>query len=147
MAIEFQYPEDREFFAQLLCNGNVGKLSKFKDFFDFRSSKVKREEYNLMRDALFQKIIKRDGYVCRLAISPKCLHDRELQIDHVIPLSTNIINKHTRRVKALPGKKVEAQSLGSNYLGNLIFACRECNREKWHRFLDQKTIQRVLSRP
>ncbi|HWO07346.1 MAG TPA: HNH endonuclease signature motif containing protein [Candidatus Paceibacterota bacterium] len=142
--MQFEYPEDREFFANLLTDGDQKKLSKFKDYFDFRSPKVKREEYNLMRDALFQKIIKRDGYVCRLTISPRCLRDRELQIDHVIPLSTNIINKTTRRMKALPGKKVAAQSFGSNYLGNLIFACRECNREKWHRFLDRETLQRVL---
>ncbi len=53
----------------------------------------------------------------------------------MIPLSSNILNKDIHKVKAEKGKKVVAQSFGSNYKDNLLIACEKCNNHKKHRFI------------
>ncbi len=141
----FECPEDQDFFAQLLCSGNTDRLKKFRDYFDFRSPNLKREEFNLMRKSLFNRLVSRDGVRCRLNIHPDCTKtEGDFAVDHVIPLSSNELNKSLRKIKRSGSKKVPTQSWGSNYIGNLVLACPCCNNFKKHKFLEAKTLQRIL---
>jgi hypothetical protein len=140
----FEFPEDREFFANLLTGGDVSKLSKFKDCFDFRSKEVKRKEFALMRDHLFKELVKKNGYRCAFRISPKCTPDKNLQLDHIIPIATNELNKKLRKIRGKNGKKTVPQFFGSNYIGNLALLCEECNRAKRHFFLDPEAYKIIF---
>lgn len=133
--LNFEFPEDREFFANLLTGGDVNLLDNYRDYFDFRSPVQKRKEYDMMRDELFRELVNRDGYKCGLRIHPDCTIDKDLQIDHIIPLSSNELNKQIRQLPPEKGKKVKTQSWGSNYIGNLMFACPKCNNRKKHKFM------------
>jgi len=67
-------------------------------------------------------------------------------IDHIIPLSTNKLNKELRKVKPLPGRKVLTQSFGSNHINNLILACSKCNGYKKHRLLTKDEINKIYNK-
>lgn len=57
------------------------------------------------------------------------------QIDHIIPVTTNILNKKLRNMKSKDiSKKVQSESYGSNHLNNLILMFQACNQHKKHRF-------------
>ncbi|MBK6989183.1 MAG: hypothetical protein IPH33_13745 [Bacteroidetes bacterium] len=56
-------------------------------------------------------------------------------IDHLIPLSTNQLNKSLRKLAPVKGKKVATQSFGSNHIDNLVIACASCNNHKKHRII------------
>ncbi|MFA6094836.1 MAG: HNH endonuclease signature motif containing protein [Candidatus Paceibacterota bacterium] len=145
--LNFQYPEYQDFFAQLLCGGNDSKLSKFKDYFDFQSPDLKREEFNQMRNKLYVELIKRDGFGCSLKIHPDCSKEKsDLVVDHVIPLSSNELNKKIRKTCAEKGKKVPTESWGSNYIGNLILACPRCNDFKKHKFLEKEVLLKIINK-
>ena len=65
-------------------------------------------------------------------------------IDHLIPISSNILNKELRDLKAKKGKKVKSQSFGSNHIDNLIIACNNCNNRKKHKMLDHRLMMSIL---
>lgn len=134
--IDFEYPEDRDFFISFLADGDEKKFeNEFKEYFDFRDPKIKRIEFNLLRPKLFQELVDRDGLKCQLRIHPDCNKTAVFQVDHVVPLSTNELNKKIRHVKRTAWRKVPAQSFGSNNIKNLIIACKRCNAFKKHRLI------------
>jgi 5-methylcytosine-specific restriction endonuclease McrA len=138
----FQYPEDEIFFAKLLCGGDVSLLNKeYSSLFDFRNPIVKRNEFNKIRGQLFKELIKIYGLSCQLGLHSDCSKIKKFEIDHIIPLSTNELNKKLRKIKAEKGKKVAAQSFGSNNIDNLILACHRCNAYKKHRIIMPKNFE------
>lgn len=134
--MKFEHDEDAQFFAGLLSNGKVDELYRnFFYLFDFCSVGIKRKEFRKQYKNLYAILNDRDKGTCQLSL-PGCLIDKELQIDHKIPLSSNVLNKKLRQTKALQHKKVKTQSIGSNDIQNLILACRMCNGNKKHRIYD-----------
>lgn len=141
----FDYPDDREFFAQLLCNGDVKKLDEnFKEYFDFRHPAIKRWEFNKIRKKVLEELIEKYGEECQLKIHPECSKVKKFEPDHIIPLSTNELNKKLRHMERTSTEKVTAQSFGSNHPKNLILACSRCNAYKKHKFLEKEIIQKIL---
>lgn len=67
-----------------------------------------------------------------------------VEVDHLIPLSSNKLNKELPKLPPLKGRKVSSQSLGSNNFLNLILACKQCNSRKKHRLLEGDEIRRIL---
>jgi len=133
---DFQYPEDKKFFINLLTNGDENQFDKkYKDCFDFRDPKIKRKEFNLIRNKVFKQLLSKYGKRCRLKIHPDCSKINKFDIDHFIPLSTNELNKKLRKMKPANGRKVPAQSFGSNNIKNLIIACSRCSAFKKHRII------------
>lgn len=74
-----------------------------------------------------------------------CDLDSGIVIDHLIPLSTNKLNKELRNLKPDKFKKVISQSFGSNHMDNLIIACNNCNNHKKHRILDRNKLLEILT--
>jgi len=131
----FEFYEDKVFFANLLCWGNIKNLEKrYGQCFDFRDPAVKRREFNNIRNEVFKNLIKINGKKCQLNLSPKC-DDKNLVVDHFIPLSSNELNKKIRKIMHKKSKKIPSQSFGSNHPSNLILACSKCNSFKKHRFI------------
>lgn len=130
---KFKYPEDRDFFIDFLASGDENKFDKeFPDYFDFRSSKIKRDEFNKIRNDVFRKLLVKYGEKCQLKIHPDCSKINKFEVDHFIPLSTNELNKKLRHMKRTSDRKVPAQSFGSNNIKNLLIACSRCNAFKKH---------------
>ncbi|MDO8530441.1 MAG: HNH endonuclease signature motif containing protein [bacterium] len=130
--LDFKYKEDKQYFADLLADGSIGVLEKkYALWFDFRSSGVKRKEYNTNRNNLFKTLIKRAKGACQI-----CKKNKGREIDHKIPLSSNQFNKKFRGMMPTKNngklKKVPSESYGSNNIANLQLACKSCNRKKWH---------------
>jgi 5-methylcytosine-specific restriction endonuclease McrA len=134
--MNFQYKADLKYFADLLANGNIGQLKKqYKGYFDFRDPLIKRKEFNLIRGKIFKDLIKKYRGKCQLKLVEDCSVDTTLVVDHFIPLSSNILNKKLRKLKAAKGKKVLTQSFGSNNPANFVLACAKCNSNKKHRII------------
>lgn len=134
--LKFEYPEDYKFFLNLLSNGKDKLFNKkFKDYFDFRDPKIKRKEFNVIRNRTFEELKKKYGLKCQLKIHLYCSKIKKFDIDHFIPLSTNELNKKIRHMIGKPGHKVPAQSFGSNNIKNLLIACSRCNSYKKHRIM------------
>lgn len=132
----FQYPEDRDFFVSFLVDGDEGKFeSEYKDYFDFRDPKIKRADFDKLRPELFRELVGRNGLKCQLKIHSDCSKIARFEVEHVIPLSTNELNKKLRHIKRTSWQKVESQSFGSNNIKNLVIACSRCNAYKKHRFI------------
>lgn len=142
---KFENPEDRDFFEKLLC-GNSTTIDSYGHFFDFRPVAEKRREFNRCRKKLFEDLSQKYGKDCFLKYPCLCDLNSGLAIDHLIPLSTNKLNKALRQLKPLPGKKVITQSFGSNHIDNLVIACNNCNNHKKHRLLDHDKICSILKR-
>lgn len=126
--LEFKYLEDYDFFNKILDGG----IEKNFDLFDFRDPKVKRREFQRLRENLFELILERDEHKCQLGFEGICDEKSGWDIDHYIPLSTNILNKQLRHFKPENGKKVVPESYGSNHLSNLQLTCKRCNAHKKH---------------
>jgi 5-methylcytosine-specific restriction endonuclease McrA len=134
--MQFQYPEDRDFFVNFLAGGDEDLFNKeFADYFDFRDPKIKRGEFNRIRNKVFQELVRKHGKKCQLRIHPDCGKNGKFDVDHFIPLSTNELNKRLRHIKRTAHRKVPAQSFGSNNIKNLLIACSRCNAYKKHRIL------------
>ena len=133
ISLPFASEFDREYLRRLLCSESE-TLDAFANLFDFRAPAVKRAEFNALKAEAFTILAQARGSRCELDYSPSCTRDRELQVDHLIPLSTNKLNK-LKNVVAGTGRKVASQSFGSNELRNLGLACRACNAMKKHEFL------------
>ena len=134
--IFFEYPEDEEFFANLLTGGNIEKLNaEFFDYFDFRHPAIKRWEFNKTRKKVLKDLTVKYQGKCQLCIHPDCSVDGKFEPDHIIPLSTNELNKKIRHMGRTSDAKVPAQSFGSNNIKNLTLACKRCNAFKKHRII------------
>ena len=137
--MNFEYPEDREFFASFLAGGDDKKLEEeFSDYFDFRDPEIKRAEFDKIRNNVFQELVKRYGKKCQLRINFDCSKEKVWEVDHIIPLSTNELNKKLRQMIRASSEKVAAQSFGSNHPRNLMLACKRCNAYKKHRIIINK---------
>jgi 5-methylcytosine-specific restriction endonuclease McrA len=131
----FEFLEDRYFFITTLCNGDTNEFDRFfLKLFDFRDPIIKRKELDVNK---VKQLLLIDNQTCQLKISKECLGDQKLQVEHLIPVSTNKLNKSLRNLKASPGKKVPTQSFGSNHISNLVLACEKCNSLKKHRLPDE----------
>lgn len=139
----FEFPEDQKFFEELLCNADCDLLP-YKSLFDFRSPTIKRAEFNRQMAKIRARLIERYGKICMLRYSKDCDIEKGVDVDHLIPLSSNKLNKELRKLAALTGKKVKTQSFGSNDLLNMVLACKKCNSHKKHRFLTRSEIKRIL---
>ena len=131
----FEFVEDKKFFVDIFCSGDEEEFDRYySKFFDFRNPQIKRKELNVhkIKTILLEKHIS-----CQLKLSPTCSGVQYLQVEHLIPISTNKLNKKLRNIKASPGKKVLTQSFGSNHLSNLVLACEKCNSLKKHRLPDE----------
>ena len=140
--ISFQNKEDEEFFSKLLNQKEVLN-SNYKVLFDFRDPLIKRKEFNKKRNELFKQLKSTFGESCSLKLDC-CDVSSGFVIDHVIPLSSNILNKNLRDVRPPKGKKVPSQSFGSNNIENLVLSCNSCNNFKKHKFLDEVRMRRIL---
>lgn len=126
--LDFEYSEDYDFFDKHLHGG----VKENSQLFDFRDPKEKRKEFAKLRKKLLPEILKRDNNQCQLHFEGICDEESGWQVDHVIPLSTNVLNKKLRMKKAELGKKVVTETYGSNHIDNLVLACKKCNGHKKH---------------
>lgn len=140
--MDFEFKEDEQFFGQLLQR--AGGLHANADLFDRRDPALKRTEFAGIRDAEFERLRQEVGDRCELQCHPDC-SGRAEQVDHLIPLSSNELNKTLRRSAPARGRKVAAQSFGSNALANLVLSCRRCNAFKKHRLPDAGLVARILT--
>lgn len=132
--INFEHPEDREYFANLLANGDVEKLDRdFSELFDFEHLAMKRWRFNKIRKKILKELIEKYGNECQLKIHPDCSKVQKFEPDHIIPLASNELNKKLRKMARFSSEKVEQQSFGSNNMKNLTLACKRCNAFKKHR--------------
>ncbi len=140
--LNFEYIDDKNFFVNFLSYGDLQKLEReYTDYFDFRDPTTKRREFNLLRKKLLPTLLKRDNNQCQLKFD--CCDNKNLVIDHFIPLSSNKLNRKLRNMKNLNNKKPKAQSFGSNDPKNLLVACERCNSYKKHRFYNPITKEIV----
>jgi len=143
--VTFEHPEDQRFFRDLLCEEGEA-LEKYAPLFDFRDVTKKRREFQAARPSLLESLRAQHGTLCMLHYSEACTGGRAaVTIDHLIPLSSNKLNKELRHVVPHPGRKVPAQSIGSNHMANLVLACATCNGAKKHRLLARTELRRLLT--
>lgn len=139
--INFEYPEDRDYFANLLANGDVEKLERdFSDLFDFEHPAIKREKFGKIRRKVLDELLKKYGKECQLKIHSECSKELIFEPDHIIPLSSNELNKKLRGMTRFSSEKVKRQSFGSNSMNNLVLSCRRCNAFKKNRLLNIKPL-------
>lgn len=134
---------ERALFAELLC-GDGEALADYAELFDDSDATVKRAIFNRQRNTLFAQLVARDGMRCRLRLPDICQGDSDLVVDHLLPLATNEVNKRLGRTAKQPGRKVAAQSVGSNHPHNLALACARCNAFKKHRLLDRERLRALV---
>ena len=133
---DFENKEDYYFFLDKLAKGDALIFEKkYRKMFDFRDPKIKRDEFNKIRNDIFKKLVSEYGKKCQLNIHKDCSKEKVFDVDHYIPISTNELNKKLRGMKPQNGKKVPAQSFGSNDISNLRIACKRCNAFKKHKIL------------
>jgi hypothetical protein len=142
--ILFEHDEDRKFFCKLLSSDDSG-LNRYYELFDFRDPKQKRREFSLMRKVLLNILVETEGWVCKLGYVGICDESSGFSVDHIIPLSSNVLNKEIRKIQGVAGKKTPTQSFGSNSKKNLVISCNACNGHKKHRFLSTEKILELLS--
>lgn len=138
----FEHIADREYFDNMLLS--LGGVAANRELFDFRDPELKRSEFNRIRDNVFASLISRYSSTCQLCCHADCTGIAS-QVDHLIPLSSNSLNKEIRGLRGGKGKKAPAQSFGSNDYGNLVLACARCNAFKKHRLPSAELIQHVFS--
>ncbi|MFB0924597.1 MAG: hypothetical protein QMB65_04845 [Vicingaceae bacterium] len=141
--IEFQFPEDQKYFEDLLLNSKAFSISEFRTMFDFRLPDIKRMEFNKLRNQRLKSLKEVHGVRCMLNLDC-CDMNSGVAVDHLIPISSNKLNKEIRNLKAEKGKKVKTQSFGSNHFDNLIIVCNKCNNHKKHRILSSEKMRSIL---
>ena len=139
--MNFEYKEDKIFFQHLFKE--FGGLERNHDLFDSSNPFLKRQAFNRIRNKVFRKLQDKFGDICMLNFHADCANSAD-QVDHLIPLSSNILNKTIRAMKAEKGKKVSAQSLGSNNDRNFVLSCSRCNAAKKHHIPDNELFNKVL---
>lgn len=140
--MEFEFKEDKEYFEKLLCSESQ-TIENFIHLFDFHPVDEKRSEFNKNRSKIKQELITKHGEECMLKLS-MCDMNSGIAIDHLIPLSTNQLNKSLRKLVPVKDKKVATQSFGSNHIDNLVIACANCNNHKKHRILKGEVLRRIF---
>ena len=142
--MQFEHPEDEEFFALLLANENKEELrAKCMPRFDFLESSVKRADFDKLKKLVMKKMAQEGRTKCELHLLEDC-DSQNLVLDHIVPLSSNELNKHLRKMTAPQGKKVPTQSFGSNDPRNFLVACEKCNNFKKHRFIKKDALGWVI---
>ena len=137
-AMQFEHPEDEEFFASLLANGSKEELrAKLMPRFDFREPSAKRADFDKLKQLAMKEMAQEGRTKCELHLVDDC-DSQNLVLDHIVPLSSNELNKHLRKMVAPHGKKVPTQSFGSNDPRNFLVACEKCNNFKKHRFIKKE---------
>lgn len=131
--------EDKKYFIKVL-KSTEKDFKKYENLFDFRSPLLKRQEFNKIQKRVFRDLVKKYGLNCQLKLHQDCSKLKKFNIDHIIPLATNELNKKLRKMRPQNGKKVPAQSFGSNHPKNLILACSRCNAYKKHRIIIPKNL-------
>ena len=123
----FDNPEDKDHFDYVLQD--IGGVDSNSHLFDFHAPDLKRREFNAIRDAFFAELSRRYGAGCQLRCHDDCGGVGTV-VDHLIPLSSNVLNKTLRGMKASANKKAPTQSFGSNHMDNFVLSCRRCNAFK-----------------
>lgn len=139
--IDFEFSQDKEFFDELF--NELGGVEKFPELFDFSNPKAKRDDFSKIRDQVFLKLKSQFGDVCMLKSHRDCSQRAE-NVDHFIPLQSNVLNKQIRKMERDLPKKVPQQSFGSNHELNLVLACARCNGNKLNKFPSKEMLLRVL---
>lgn len=137
--LRFNYVEDQFCFEVLLKDIQQPHL-----LFDFRNPIEKRNEFKQLRNKILAEKIKESGFICQIHYHGICDINSGITLDHVIPLSSNVLNKALRGMKPNHGKKVPSESYGSNHPNNLILACMACNAHKKHRMPSREEIIRLF---
>lgn len=136
------YKEDDIYFKSLLQDVNE---ETFTSLFDCSSPVEKRKNFNKNNKAIFDRLNDIQSDVCLLGFKGICDTTKGFDIDHIIPLSSNSLNKTLRHMKAVEkGKKVQSESYGSNHMNNLILVCKPCNQHKKHRLLNKEDYQEIF---
>ena len=143
--MKFDYPEDEAYFAALLCLPGES-IADYANLFDAGKPKDKRAEFDQQRNNWLTLLTSKYGMRCLLQCPGRCNPESGFEIDHLIPLSSNKLNKELRGLKGGNGRKAPTQSFGSNHPDNLVLACKVCNNHKMHRFLERQHLQAVLQR-
>jgi len=99
--MNFEFKEDQEYFERLLCSESH-TIEHFCHWFDFRPVAEKHSEFNNHRNNLKEILLSKHGEECMLNLSMSDMSS-SLVIDHLIPLSTNQLNKSLRKKKAAKG--------------------------------------------
>lgn len=101
---KFDFEEDYEYFDRLF--DSLGGINKNIHLFDFRTPIIKRKEFNKIRNDIFYILMEKKGNICELQLNENCTNNAE-QVDHLIPLSSNDLNKELRNIKGVNGKKLQ----------------------------------------
>ena len=117
--------------------------SRLGEFLDPRDPSLKRKEFNKIRNQIYAELKEAEGEKCQLRYEC-CDEGSGFDVDHIFPLSSNVLNKMLRNMTPPEGKKVPAQSIGSNNRVNLILACKKCNGHKKHRLIRVEVLKRIL---
>ena len=140
--MNFKYKEDEIFFKNLL---DFLDEDVFTSLFDYSDPIDKRKGFNKIIKPIFEDLLLKQQGKCYLAFDSICDTSKGYQIDHIIPLSTNILNNHLRTITSVfSNKKVQTESYGSNHSNNLILTCKACNQHKKHRILEKEAYQEIF---
>ena len=139
--LKFEHPEDRDFFQDLF--ESIGGVDKFEDLFDFADPSEKRKAFSSIRNQVYDELVAEYGDVCMLRYHADC-SDKAEQVDHLIPLSSNNLNKSIRKIKGVNGKKTPTQSFGSNKKRNFVISCARCNAAKKNNLPNAELINWIL---
>ena len=123
----FDYREAKDHFDGVLRS--IGGVDANAHLFDSRDPDLKRKEFNAVRDAVYAELQRRYGEGCQLRCHEDC-GGVSIVVDHLIPLSSNVLNKTLRGMKATADRKAPTQSFGANHVDNFVLACRRCNAFK-----------------
>ena len=134
--------EDYNYLETMFPDEFLGQVCKF---LDPRDASLKRREFNKVRNQRYAELKEEEGEKCQLNYEC-CDESTGFEVDHIFPLSTNVLNKKLRNMPAPEGKKVPPQPIGSNNPENLILACRKCNGYKKHRLIRVTVLKRILER-
>ena len=140
--IEFRSEQEKQYFTDLLCSDGES-IDDYSYLFDFREPIEKRVEFNKKRKKILEYLLEVEGTDCILHFE-NCDLSYGYNVDHIIPLSSNVINKHIHKIPAEKGKKVKTASYGSNDIYNFGITCKKCNNHKMHRFLTKEEMREIL---
>ena len=132
--------EDYNYLETMFPDEFLGQVCKF---LDPRDASLKRREFSKIRNQVYAELKEVEGEKCQLNYDC-CDESTGFEVDHIFPLSTNVLNKRLRKMRAPKGKKVPAQPIGSNNRANLILACKKCNGHKMHRLIRVEVLKRIL---
>ena len=141
--MKFQFADDEDWFKELLFESQLS-TNEFNSLFDFRDPSIKREEFSKLKRKIQKELEQLYGIKCMLSLDDECNIEDGINIDHLIPISSNILNIKIRKIKGENGKKTTTQSFGSNNILNLVICCKHCNGKKKHTFLNKEQYKRIF---